>query len=380
MTASERVLLDTIKKALFGENTVYPVDTDWDEVLREAQLQAISGIVFEGIPANAGKGWIDEKYSVAVEFAQKFYKQKQLIELFLSAGIPLAILKGTAAAVYYPVPGLRSMGDIDFIVPQDRFADARKLLLEAGYTTHLNAKETTEREMAFFKDGMEFELHYRFSDMNPTVDYYVMEGLKNIEYGVINRQAFPLLPVLANGIVLLEHLSHHLKRGLGIRQMIDWMMFVYKELDDNYWEGCFKKACDDTGLTTLAITATRMCQMYLGLPETFTWCLEADKSLCTVLLESLLAAGSFGKKLGDGNRVETVATSMRIEGFFRYMQRAGENNWKAYHHHHWLRPFAWVYQIGRYVRQGAETCHKGKIVDDIERSKKRAEMLKRLKL
>ena len=39
--------------------------------------------------------------------------QKQLFE---NNNIPLVILKGTAAAMYYPKPQLRTMGDIDFLV------------------------------------------------------------------------------------------------------------------------------------------------------------------------------------------------------------------------------------------------------------------------
>ena len=42
-------------------------------------------------------------------------------------------LKGTAAAMYYPEPQLRTMGDIDAIVPMALLPAAEQLLLADGY-------------------------------------------------------------------------------------------------------------------------------------------------------------------------------------------------------------------------------------------------------
>ena len=47
-------------------------------------------------------------------------EQTKLYHLFDDAGIPMAIIKGCAAAMYYPAPLHRSMGDIDFVVPLER--------------------------------------------------------------------------------------------------------------------------------------------------------------------------------------------------------------------------------------------------------------------
>ena len=43
------------------------------------------------------------------------------------------ILKGAAAAGYYPDPAGRAMGDVDFLVPRERYEDALHLMTEQGY-------------------------------------------------------------------------------------------------------------------------------------------------------------------------------------------------------------------------------------------------------
>ena len=43
-------------------------------------------------------------------------------------------------------------------------------------------------------------------------------------------------------------MRNHLKSGLGLRQVIDWMMYVNKELDDDFWENGFGTAAVDASM------------------------------------------------------------------------------------------------------------------------------------
>jgi hypothetical protein len=100
-----------------------------------------------------------------------------------------------------------------------------------------------------------------------------------------------------------------------------------------------------------------------------------------MLIHCLLSSGNFGYKQGKCRSVSNTVTKLKAKGFFRYLQKAGEFNWKAYHKHKWLKPFCWIYQIGRYVRQGVMTKRNRKqVLDDVERGKQRAELLEKLGL
>ena len=102
--------------------------------------------------------------------------------------------------------------------------------------------------------------------------------------------------------------------------------------------------------------------------------------MCTGLLDNLLSSGNFGKKRGSGIKVESTVSHLKRKGF-RYLQQAGEHNWEAYHKHKWLKPFAWIYQIGRYTRQGLQAKRKGaNIFEDVDRGKKRSDLYQDLKI
>ena len=154
------------------------------------------------------------------------------------------------------------MGDIDFIVPIDRFDDACKLMLENGYSQKKGDKKDT-RHKSFSKGGTHYELHRHFSYTDLDIEEYITDGFEQVNQGNINGIVFPMLPKLANGLVLLAHMRNHLQSGLGLRQVIDWMMYVDKELDDLFWEQEFMRISKTVKLDKFAIAITRMCQLYL---------------------------------------------------------------------------------------------------------------------
>ncbi len=331
-------------------------------VLEEAQLQAVAGLLN------------GEDLYTATRFVQYCYVEDELVKLLSSHNIPTVIVKGTSAAIYYPIPSARTFGDIDFIVPLQYFSIATTLLEANGYIKN-SKPEDEDRHIGYSKDGYHFELHHRFSYTDLDIERYIQAGIENRVQVRINDHEFPMLPPLANGLVLLTHISHHLYLGLGLRQIIDWMMYVDRVLNDEFWYSTFQSAVNELGFSTLAITATALCQNYLGLPAR-SWCQGADEELVNQLLETILTSGNFGIKTGTGNNVETVTAAMKSHGVFYYLQLAGEHNWALYHRYHMLKPFCCLYQIFRYIRQGIGRGFKLK--DDIGRGSARADLLKKL--
>jgi len=348
-------LLTLLRSSLYDISADFPADTDWHKVLKEANAQTVAALAAKALPKTLTpeqlQPWKNIQYSQIANYVRYLVAQDELCRLFAEKNIPMAILKGSAAAVFYPQPSLRRMGDIDFIVPEAMFDQAGEIMLAAGYQS--NGKVGV-RHAAYHKDGLEFEMHRRFSHPGVDIESYITEGLQHTERGAVNGHEFPMLPRLANGLILLEHMRSHLRVGLGLRQLIDWMMFVEHELDDTFWRDTFCDVAREKNLDTLAVTTTRLCQKHLGLSESITWCAGADDTLCDFLLENLLSSGNFGVKNRDGNAVQGVMINIRREGLFPYLQRVGERDWKLYHQHHWLRPFAWLYEsfvfMNRYIK------------------------------
>ena len=265
MNQAEQVLLQAIQKSLWNKDITFPDNTDWNAVLKEAEDQAVLGIVIGVAPADAQREWRGRASYVTAHFVRILHYQEQLYKLLKSNGIPMAILKGTAAAIYYPNPSQRTMGDIDFIVPEDCFDKAKELLIQNGY----NVKDDPQyrRHIDVSRDGIFFEMHRFFSELGIDIESYIVNGIPEAEIVTIHGNSFPILPKTANGLVLLAHLAFHLKTGLGFRQIIDWMMFVNQNLDDAFWNQSFRNDAKKTNLDVVAITITKRCQKILNCLE-----------------------------------------------------------------------------------------------------------------
>ncbi len=377
MNQIEQILIQTIRRSLWDEKVSFPPDVEWTAVLQEAKHQTVVGIAFNGLPEEGRGPWMASVNAELANFIRLFYAQEELIGLFSASDIPLVILKGTAASVYYPRPMDRTLGDIDFIVPQDRFEQARRLMREQGY--RITGSHREGRHLEYTKDGVIFELHHHFSYSDVDIEREVAEGLEHPRQGEMEGQSFPMLPRLANGLVLLSHMGRHLKKGLGLRQVIDWMMYVHREMDDNFWNAEFGPAARRIGLETLAKTATSLSRKYLGLPDRCSWADDVEDALCDEFAAYLFYSGNFGRKRGDWGTVEALATAIKRRGFFRILQERGELHWEAYKKHPILKPFCWLYQLIRYQRQWFQARSSRKeVLSNIKKGNEHFELLHKL--
>ncbi len=365
LTAEQIILLKLIRSALWGEERPNNADIAMDE----ARKQALVSLLFPDSP---------EAMRYSAHYIRILYAQDELVQLMKASKIPMVVLKGSAAAIYYPDPFLRTMGDIDFIVPQSQFETACALLPKIGY--HLvKDLDFVGRHRCYQKDGIEVELHHHYSYDDFDIEKYVTSGIENSDVIELSGHLVPILPQMENGMVLLSHVAGHLRSEIGLRQVLDWMMYVDKVADDRFWAEHLCSAATECGLQTLAIVMTRMCQVYLGLRDSITWADSADLTLCDELLRNLLITGNFGNANGAGTGIETVATNIRRNGLFFTLQNAGEHNWKAYQKHKVLKPLCWAYQIGRYIHRGLGTGRSGlQLAEDYNRSQARYDLLTRL--
>ncbi len=338
-------VFEIIKASLWGQELAEPVT---EEAFAEMQKQAIAALpaaVLSRLPMteelrSAWKKAVYEQITYNVSYRR--------LQASLPITVPYAVLKGSSAAKYYPNPLYRTMGDIDIITRREDFEAACGMLAGNGFEEITNDKEQAAgRHRLFFKDGIVIEAHAYYAYQNDPekagmIDDMVINGITPSHE----------LPEDVNGIVLIEHINQHMEDGLGLRQIIDWMMYVDKCLPDEKWPA-FRALAEKTGHVKLAAAVTRMCGIYLGLPER-KWCAGADAAVCGQLMEYIMNSGNFGRKKPEGSRVSAIFfTNMRsLGGTFRFLQGRGLITWKAAQRHRFLRPFAWLYQAGRYLKKG----------------------------
>lgn len=335
MNDQEREFLKYLAMNLYAYSEEPP-----EAVLAEAKRHAVQSLMSTGTAA----------LSVFANNVRVEHQQKEIASVLT---VPYVILKGSAAAMYYPEPARRALGDIDILPLRGHFEEACQQLLAAGYSLDTQ-EDGDDRHIHLQKNGVLIELHQRYASFNTKQEEELLDGwifdstprmVKVADYQI------PVAPEPINGLILLNHISYHLEGGLGIRQIIDWVMYVKTQLPDEKWEE-FKALSDQLGLTTLAKVTARLGQLYLSLPtEGYSWCTDVDESLCTDLMDYIFESGNFGRK-GGVNNAATRVLSQGNQGFFRNLQLRGEENWKALKRHPGLKCFAWLYQAFRYVAQG----------------------------
>ncbi len=316
------------------------------ELFKRQTLIALPAPVLSRVPMPEALrgGW--EK-AVYAQVSRNVYYSRA--EAALPVTVPYAVLKGSSAAKYYRFPEYRAVGDIDIMPRQDDFEAACEALLAAGYTENtVHFPNEPLRHRRFLRHRVEVEVHARFAQLKDEQKSRQLDRLI-IDSAGPNHS----LPDPVNGLVLLEHIRQHLQEGVGLRQIIDWMMFAHRCLDDPQWPA-FRPNAETFGLVRLAQVCTQMCVLYLGLPAR-AWCAGVDASLCDRLMDDILTGGNFGHEYGRDSRVsqKVLAAAGSPRAVFHLLQSRGLDNWPASRTTPLLRPFAWLYQLGRYLKKGA---------------------------
>jgi hypothetical protein len=356
--AVRKAVLEIVKFSLLSVKPDMPKNVDWEAVYNELCNQGVIGLTNDivtelDLPEAVGNKWRASLLWQTQRYLTICQEQNELVEALNNNNIDFIILKGTAAAVYYPNPEYRQMGDIDIIVDTKDFERTRQVLEGLQY----KVSEDMKRHISYKNSSVEVELHRIYAEMNNTdisnkINQQIFSSLHNPQWISLPDTTFPALSDLENGLTLLLHLNQHMEKGIGLRQVIDWLMFVNEKLDDDLWNESFGKCAKEIGLDTLAITVTYMGQMFIGLPKKkLNWCKGADKRLCTELMDYIFRSGNLGCGYGQCSDVINAVLNTNEQGIFRNLEARGIYNWAACRKHKWLKPFAWIYQIFRYIKK-----------------------------
>ena len=354
--------LALLATALHGRD--YSIDSDsFKAVFEELKAQSVVALPAEIVnKLNLPLDLQMEYLKLVAKNVQQFHKigktQTEIIEILNSQNIKFAVVKGFAASNNYPVPEQRCYGDIDILIEQDRFTDALNLLLDKGYEQedHNNPRHAS----LVAPSGVEVEPHVKFSctedeDYNSMVDAILFGGLSDTETITVNDYSLPILPDLQNGLVLISHINHHLAAGIGLRQIIDWMLYVERRLDNKTWEQ-YRSEYQKIGMERLALVTTAACKKHLGMNPDITWADEfLNESITEQFMEYVMKQGNFGTK--DYTTSHTVRIFREFKNPIKGLalaQKWGVNNWTAAKKYPVLKPFAWIYQIIRWISRGSK--------------------------
>jgi hypothetical protein len=151
-----------------------PLDQQaWDRVLREVDRQRLIGFLHSAVDAGAFPVTGEQGEQTAelhLQWCGRVLRLEQrlirLTAILEAHGLEVVVLKGSAVAhLAYPVPEVRSFGDIDLLFRPDEFDRAIEVLTSIGYVRQ-TAQARPGFERRFGKgttltgaDGVELDLH-----------------------------------------------------------------------------------------------------------------------------------------------------------------------------------------------------------------------------
>lgn len=302
-TIVQRVLLELLAGEISGKAEICVEElktADWAEVLEEAKLQAVPLMAAEAsikyrkyIPNY--KEWENIAAATHTLNVRTAYYEQQLN--ILMKDHPFVILKGMAAASYYPKPRERSLGDIDFLIDPSQRLEIEELLSKNGYK---NWNKDHICHVVFKKGDAHLEMHFEiagipYGQAGKTIKKFMTEAVKCSVTSEFDGWCFPAPEDIYHGLIILLHMQHHmLGEGLGLRHICDWACFLQKTEGRPFWNE-FLDLLKKIGIFTYAKVISKISSMYfhINCPQ---WAESADEELCRDVMNDVLTGGNFGRK------------------------------------------------------------------------------------
>lgn len=158
----------------------------------------------------------------------------EVVLLLQKENIDFVVFKGPAVASQYSCPSARTMGDIDFYVPEWDYERALSLIQQ-------KLKLTVERcdadkHYSFSYRGIRFEMHYQMETFgagkhqryfSALVDKEIKDGRLG-HFCVSTGVQVPMLSPDADLILVFKHMFNHLiGEGVGLRQVTDVAVLIH---------------------------------------------------------------------------------------------------------------------------------------------------------
>ncbi len=384
------IILKALKKELFNINVEFPPNINWEDVQKEAQLQATDSLVYSGISKS---GIEDEHFKKETVYqilknTKSFMMHVNISKILEKAEIPYMIIKGVVSASYYPSPDIRPMGDTDVLVKREHLQKAFELFKKYGLETDKEVEKVKSGHHIDFKKGKQrIELHF---DLPGYPDNEMAEEVKKLTSDIWENTKIYETPYgkivgpseFHHGLIMLLHMQEHMQKGgMGLRHLCDWAVFVNK-YSDNEFLNLFEEKLKNIGLWRFACLLSQTSK-YIGLTQK-EW-MGNDEELAKKLLEDIISCGNFGRK--DMNRVASQKyvpvvgnekkKKSQLGQYFDYGLKTTCVIWPFYKKHKWLLPIGF---IGYCVRTGYRLITKKSKMYNLKDNNKVYDLYSQLKL
>ena len=290
MTAEKEYFIYLLSCFLSGESPKGR-RVDWEEIYRLADIHDVGAVISQEIKylpdEYKPQGTLASHFIQVIGFTIREYESRNRAFLFIKRlldknDVDHIFVKGIVVKDFYPIPEMRTSGDIDVIVRTEEFDRVVKLIKSVGikiitYTTEVITVDA---------GGVEIEIH-KEADVG---SHYFDDIFSLCRIADGHTYAFNNTDHL---LYIICHLAKHLAyTGAGIRMLMDIDVMV-RNLE-NFNQAEFLRLCDTAGIKKSGEALLSLSAFWLHTPIVP----NVDYSEETALLERfenvMLNGGSFG--------------------------------------------------------------------------------------
>lgn len=297
----------------------------FSEVMKLAGEQCVQGLVINSLfrrNTDIGKDNVFKCISLKRQIEKSNQRLNGALEKLAAIlnrhNIKYVVFKGQTVAAYYPLPGLRISGDIDFYCADCDYQKAQKVIKrELGVV--FDERDIIDRHDSFTMNGVRFEMHYKMEILGSArhqkcYDDIMNDAVDTPLYIKIGNTLVATLAPTYNVLHIFKHLFNHLLvEGVALRQFCDLAMIIDKTAD-RIDADLLKRSLKAIGYWKAFLATGAFCVKYLGLPiDKFPYSLSVkDYKWGDKILETILKHGNFGRynrKRTNSRIVKSIETA-----------------------------------------------------------------------
>lgn len=299
---------------------------DWESLYELSKVQSVRGVAFDGfrrlydaapelgIDRKLKLRWASQAGKMLTTYKKHVAVLAKVHRTLEEAGINHIFMKGLTCSSRYPVPYLRTCGDIDFVVRPQDFSRTLEVLERISAVNHSTVHE--HHGMARLA-GIVLEPHYKIRNFQNAKSDAIMAAMGaevfSHELGTAriflekceetqNRDVtlhVPVFPPEFEGMFLVCHMEEHVYgEGLGLRQVIDFALWAKTCAGSEHFDAeLHEHYLKDMRMLRAHRIFVRICEEYLGLPTNifhyqYT---PREKSFAGKLMRDIAKVGNFGR-------------------------------------------------------------------------------------
>lgn len=375
METEYQYLLHLLGAYLREEEPEAPENIDWEKITRLAQIHCVTGIL----------GYMSMKYPICPDaqlkaalrstclntiacFARRSVLAETMVAELEKAGIDRILMKGYVLRDYYPVPELRTFGDIDIVIrPEDR-QRSHDLMLSLGY----HVETDWEPVFSYAKEQELYEIHTDVMeiDVSEKADYraYFQQMWQYAQ--PVSGHSYRFTPEF-HFLYMLTHIAKHIHgSGAGARMYLDVAAFVWHYGAGVDW-GWIREQLEELKLYDFASVVLTAAEEWFGITSPLT-CKPIDSQVMEEFRTFTMEAGVFGHHNREGalaglKHTDQEETAPRLRQLLRRTFPKAESIQARYTYLQdkpWLLPVAWVHRLvktrdslGKHAQEAKEILH-----------------------